>query len=515
MDLARQLDHFHQQVVHRLGRDDQAGVFQLGAVAVVELVAVPVALGHHVLAVQLAGQGARLEPLLLQAQAHGAAQVRLFVALFDLAAVGAPLGDQPDHRMLALLVVLGAVGAFQAGLVAGVVDHRRLHAVADAEVRHAVLARELRGHHLALETTVAESARHQDAVDVAEQGLRALLHVLGLQPLQVDPGALAQAAMLERLAHRLVGVLVVHVLADDGDGDLVDRMHGRIDRRLPFRKVGRAGHRQAQAVGDQGVQALRVQLDRQLVQHVHVLHRDHRALGNVGEQGDLAPLAIGQRLLAAAQQHVGLDADRTQLLDRVLGRLGLQLARGGDPRHQGEVHEQRLVRPALGADLADRLEERQRLDVADRAADLDQGHVEALRGLVDAALDLVGDVRDHLHGRAEVVAAAFLADHAFVDAAGGDRVPAAQARAHEALVVAQVQVGLGAVVGDVHLAVLERAHRARIDVDVGVQLHHRDLQATGFEDGRKRSRGDALAKRGHDAAGNENEGSHGRGSGNP
>jgi hypothetical protein len=30
----------------------------------------------------------------------------------------------------------------------------------------------------------------------------------------------------------------------------------------------------------------------------------------------------------------------------------------------------------------------------------------------DAVLDLVGDVRDHLHGRAEVVAAALLGDHA-------------------------------------------------------------------------------------------------------
>jgi hypothetical protein len=34
-----------------------------------------------------------------------------------------------------------------------------------------------------------------------------------------------------------------------------------------------------------------------------------------------------QRLLAAAQQHVGLDADLAQLLDAVLGRLGLELAR--------------------------------------------------------------------------------------------------------------------------------------------------------------------------------------------
>ena len=44
---------------------------------------------------------------------------------------------------------------------------------------------------------------------------------------------------------------------------------------------------------------------------------------------------------------------------------------------------------------------------------------------------------------------------------------------HEALVVAEIEVGLGAVLGDEDLAVLERAHGARIHVDVGIELEHR------------------------------------------
>src|SRR3970282_1432482 len=136
--------------------------------------------------------------------------------------------------------------------------------------------------------------------------------------------------------------------------------------------------------------------------------------------------------------------------------------------------------PALPPYLPDPLQERQRLDAADGAADLDQADVEAVGGLDDAALDLIGDVRDHLHSAAEVVAAALLADHVVVDAPRRDRVLAAQAGAHVALVMAEVQVGLGAVVGDVDLAVLERAHRARIDIDVGAELHHRHAQAARF-----------------------------------
>src|SRR5690606_39941733 len=65
------------------------------------------------ISVQLARLRAGLDALLLQAQAHGAAEVGLVVALLDLAAAGTPLGDQADHRMRALAVVLGAVGTFQ------------------------------------------------------------------------------------------------------------------------------------------------------------------------------------------------------------------------------------------------------------------------------------------------------------------------------------------------------------------------------------------------------------------
>ena len=113
------------------------------------------------------------------------------------------------------------------------------------------------------------------------------------------------------------------------------------------------------------------------------------------------------------------------------------------------------------AELTDRLEERQALDIADRAADLDDREVGALGGVADALFDLVGDMRNHLHGRAEVIAAALLLNHGVVDLAGGAVVAPAHPGLHEALVMAQIEIGLGAVVGHENLAVLQRAHRAR------------------------------------------------------
>ena len=161
---------------------------------------------------------------------------------------------------------------------------------------------------------------------------------------------------------------------------------------------------------------------RHVVDRVDVARLDHRALAHVAEQAELAPLLARDLAVGAAQQDVGLDADRAQLLDRMLGRLGLQLAGGRDVGQQRQVDVDDVAARQVVAELADRLEERQALDVADRAADLDQHEIEALVAVEDEVLDRVGDVRDDLHGRAEIIAAPLLGDQLLVDAAGGDVV---------------------------------------------------------------------------------------------
>src|SRR5947199_202844 len=97
----------------------------------------------------------------------------------------------------------------------------------------------------------------------------------------------------------------------------------------------------------------------------------------------------------------------------------LQLAGVVDVWDQRQVDEHAAPAPDVDRELADRLEERQRLDVADRAADLGDHEVDVagLGDQRDPLLDLVGDVRHDLHRPTEVVAAALAADHRVVDAA--------------------------------------------------------------------------------------------------
>ncbi|MNT08209.1 hypothetical protein D3C72_1429440 [compost metagenome] len=194
---------------------------------------------------------------------------------------------------------------------------------------------------------------------------------------------------------------------------------------------------------------------------------------DIGEQRNLGALVVRDRAVGTAQQRGRRDADFTQFLHRVLGRLGLQLAGAGNERHQRQVHEGSVVAAHAQAHLARGFQERQRFDVAHGTADFHQRHVglAVVRGsgaLLDEGLDLVGDMRDHLHGLAQVFAAALLADHRFVDLAGGEVVRLAHLGRDETLVVAEIEVGFSTVFRDKHLAMLEGAHRAGIDVDVGI-----------------------------------------------
>ena len=153
-----------------------------------------------------------------------------------------------------------------------------------------------------------------------------------------------------------------------------------------------------------------------------------------------------------------------------------------------------VVAAKFEAHLPDRLEERQRLDVADGPAYFDDRHFGFAGAALDERLDLVGDVRNHLHRPAEVIATALLADHALIHLAGGEIVPAPHARGLEALVMTEVEVGFRTIFSHENFSVLEGAHGARIHVDVRIELDVGDFDATRFEDRGERGGGYPLAK---------------------
>ncbi len=65
----------------------------------------------------------------------------------------------------------------------------------------------------------------------------------------------------------------------------------------------------------------------------------------------------------------------------------------------------------------------------------------------------------------------------------------------ETFIVTKIEIGLCTIIGDKYFAMLVRRHRARINVDVGVEFLHRDPQAATFEEAPDRCDGDAFPDR--------------------
>ena len=285
-----------------------------------------------------------------------------------------------------------------------------------------MLARELGGVDHPLGPAFAEAAGDEDGVVALEPGGGVLpLEDLAVDPFGADADAVGHAAVGQRLGDGFVGVLQLSVLADDGDADLALGVGQAVHHVFPSGEVGARGGRDSERVEDGLVEAVAMIGQRRLVDRVQVGGGDHRILADIAEERDLGPLLVRDRLVGAADQHVWRDADGAEFLDGVLGRLGLELARGGDPGQQGEVHEDAVAARAFLRELPDRLEERQTLDIADGAADLAELEVGLVVADGEEVLDLVSDVRDHLDCLAEVVAAPLLLEDVLVDAAGRRR----------------------------------------------------------------------------------------------
>src|SRR5690348_9057335 len=164
------------------------------------------------------------------------------------------------------------------------------------------------------------------------------------------------------------------------------------------------------------------------------------------------------------------------------------------------MRENNIFGAEFESHLANRFEKRQRFDVADCAANFDEHNIDTFGDLAECSLDFVGDLRNHLHGLAEIIPAPFLGDDRFVDTPSGPVMIARQASGGEALVMTKIEIGFGTVIRYEHFPVLIGGHRARIDVQVGIALLEGNAEAATLKQAANGGCCDSFAQRRNHAA---------------
>ena len=376
-----------------------------------------------------------------------------------------------------------------------------------------MLASKLGSKDLALQGALAKAAGNQDARCVAQN----LINVFGIEALTIDQlhiyvTIVENARVMQGLDNRQICIGKLGVLSHDGNLNLIGVMVGMVllaQELIPCAHIALA-RIEAKALANAQVKVLLREQLRHVVNARAILVGKDTVGVDVAETRDLAADSVINMVIGAQHNNVGLDTKAAQLLDGVLRGLGLNLVGGGDIGNERYVDVADVLGTGLLAVLADSLHERLRLDVADRATQLGNDNVGAslLLNAAEFVLDSIGDVRDHLDGTAQKVTATLAGNQALVNGARRKVRIAGQVLVNKALVVAQVQIGLVAVLGHKDLTVLERAHGTGVDVQIRVGLLHRHLVAARLEQTAQRCRGNALAQRRNHAAGHKHMLSH-------
>ena len=279
---------------------------------------------------------------------------------------------------------------------------------------------------------------------------------------------------------------------------------------FPFRKVGRGcvyAKLPADNVGKTGL----LQHQRRFVKAGESDVFYDAVQLHVAEEGYLFEYGILERLVAAEDYYIGVYAHALKLLYGMLGGLGLVLIGAAEEGDEGNVYEQAVLPAYLQGYLPHSLYKGLGLYIAYGAAYLGYDHIGVclLAHTVYEILYFVGYVGYDLHCGTKEFSAALLIQHVPVYLTGGKIGILIQIFVDKTLVVTQIKVCFGAVRRYIYLAVLIRAHGSRVHVYIWIQLLCCYLETAVFEQPAERCRGDALAKAGYHAAGNEDVFSHG------
>ena len=311
--------------------------------------------------------------------------------------------------------------------------------------------------------------------------------------------------------YRLVGVAYRNILADERDAASLLGLGRLPDESVPDGVLHRPDV-EVELPQDLLVQPLLAQLPRHCIYRVcDVLLLDDALALHVAEHRELLHVLLRYRHLRAADENVGDDADVAEHSDGMLRRLCLELSRRLEVWNERKMHEAGVLRPLLEAELPRRLKKRQRLYVARDSSDFAENNVGQIPLAKAAArarkanrrFYLVSYVRHYLHRSAEVAARTLAREDCGVDAARGEIARLCARNVRKALVVAEVEVGLRAVVRHEDFAVLIWRHRPWIDIEIRVELLHEDLVSAALEEQRQRRGGYSLSKGAHYPAGDE------------
>ena len=289
--------------------------------------------------------------------------------------------------------------------------------------------------------------------------------------------------MNEGFKDGLISVLKLHVFADKCNIHLMLRVIQPVEESLEIGKVRLRKVIDMEMAQYHFIKTLAFHVQRNLIDGRSIDGLDHMARLHVTEQCHFSPDFRSKFLFCTAYDDVRMHTGLLKHLYGVLCRLGLQLLGSTEIRNECQMDAGEVFLRKFPLKLTDRLQERLRLHVTYSSTHLGDDDIE-FAGLAEqkhTPLDFISDMRDDLYGLSEISAFTLLIDNGIINFTGSNVVRLGHVNAKEALVMSQVQVGLGSVIRHVALAMLVRVQCSRVNVDVRIEFLNGDSQPSGLQ----------------------------------
>ena len=156
--------------------------------------------------------------------------------------------------------------------------------------------------------------------------------------------------------------------------------------------------------------------------------------------------------------------------------------------------------------LTDGFQKRQAFNITYSTADFRNNEVGIilLADAENALLDFIRDMRNNLYSTAKIIATAFFIYYTLVNLACGRIGVFGQVDINKAFVMSQIKVCFRTIISYKNLAMLIRAHCARVNIDIRVELLDSNPIAAAFQQTAQRRSSNALAQRRNNAACHKN-----------
>ena len=126
----------------------------------------------------------------------------------------------------------------KAHYISGIFHDGKLHTETQTEERNVVSSRISDGFDLTVNASGTEAAGNKNTVYVGKKVVHIFIrNSFGINPLDVDSGAIGNTAVFESFHHTDIGIMKLHIFADNGNGHIMNGGTECLHHRFPVCQV--------------------------------------------------------------------------------------------------------------------------------------------------------------------------------------------------------------------------------------------------------------------------------------